>query len=222
MAAAMKDGDDTTLPQARTRRSLPWRVLQVIARVLTTLLFDLKVSGRRHVPPRGGALIVSNHQSYLDPVLLAVRLDRPLNYAGKSELFKSRFGAWLLRRLFNAFPVRQRSADVAAVKETIARLREGHLLNLYPEGTRTTDGEIGPMQRGVGLVVRRTGVPVIPAVIVGSFQAWPVGRTCFRARPIRVAYGPAMPLADLPPDEIVAAIDRTLREMFAALRDRRD
>src|SRR5438477_976919 len=77
-----------------TRRSLPWRYLQILARLLTTLLFDLKASGLRNVPRRGGVLIVSNHQSYLDPVLLAVRLDRPLNYIAKSELFENRIGGW--------------------------------------------------------------------------------------------------------------------------------
>ena len=116
-----------------TERSLAWRSCQVLARVLTTLLFDLKVFGRHNVPKRGGVLIVSNHQSNLDPVLMAVRLSRPLNYIAKSELFEGRVGGWLLRRLFNAFPVRQGAGDVGAVKETIQRLQEGHVLNIYPE-----------------------------------------------------------------------------------------
>jgi 1-acyl-sn-glycerol-3-phosphate acyltransferase len=205
----------------RLERSIPWRLAQVTARLLTTVLFDMKVFGRENVPSHGGALIVSNHQSYLDPLLLPVRLDRPLNYIAKSELFEGRIGGWLLRSVFNAFPVRQGVGDVRAVKETIQRLREGHLLNLYPEGARTPDGEIGRMQRGVGLIVRRAGVPVVPAVIVGAFEAWPRQRRMFRCRPIRITYGPVMDLVDLSRDEIVATIDRTLREMLQTLRDRR-
>src|SRR5438093_13386407 len=112
----------------KTERSLPWRYLQILGRVLTTLLFDLKVYGRRNVPEIGGVLIVSNHQSYLDPVLLAVRLGRPLNYIAKSELFENRFGGWFLRSVLNAFPVRQGHGDVSAVKETIRRLQAGHAL----------------------------------------------------------------------------------------------
>src|SRR5438067_10314676 len=135
----------------KIERSLPWRYLQILARVLTTLLFDLKVYGRRNVPPRGGVLIVSNHQSYLDPVLLAVPLERPLNYIAKSELFENVWFGRFLRSL-NAFPVRQGAGDVGAVRETIQRLKEGHLLNIYPEGSRTETGEIGPMLRGVGLI----------------------------------------------------------------------
>lgn len=62
-----------------TERTFPWKSCQIVARVTTTLMFELKVYGIHNIPPRGGALIVSNHQSFLDPVLLGVRLDRPLN-----------------------------------------------------------------------------------------------------------------------------------------------
>src|SRR5439155_15450655 len=203
----------------KIQRSLPWRYLQILARVLTTLLFDLKVYGRRNVPDAGGVLIVSNHQSYLDPVLLAVRLDRPLNYIAKSELFENRIGGWFLRSVLNSFPVRQGHGDVGAVKETIRRLQEGHVLNIYPEGGRSEDGEIARLERGVALIIRRAGVPIVPAIIVGSFEAWPITRKTWQASPIRIRYGPPMNLAGLERDQILATIDRTLREMFEALRD---
>ena len=201
-----------------TRRSLPWKSLQAIARVLTTLLFDLKVYGRHHIPSRGGVLIVSNHQGNLDPVLLAVRLNRPLNYIAKAELFENPIGGWLLRFVLNAFPVRQGAGDVGAVKETINRLREGHLLNMFPEGARTLDGEIAPLLKGAALIIRRAGVSVIPAVIVGSFDAWPIHRRIWRCRPVRVEFGRSMNLVDLDDDEIIETIDQTLREMFQKLR----
>ena len=202
-----------------TDRSLTWKLLQIVARVLSTNLFDLKVYGRHNIPASGGVLIVSNHQGNLDPVLLAVRLVRPLNYIAKSELFEGRFGAWFLRCVFNAFPVRQGAGDVGAIRETIHRLSEGHLLNIYPEGERTNDGRIGHMERGVGLIVHRARVPVIPVAIVGSFEAWPRNRKWLRPWPIRIAYGPRMDFDGMHVDEIVAKIDRTVREMFARLSD---
>jgi 1-acyl-sn-glycerol-3-phosphate acyltransferase len=190
----------------------------MLARVLTTTLFDLKVYGRHNVPQTGGVLIVSNHQSNLDPVLLAVRLDRPLNYIAKSELFENRFGGWFLRYVLNAFPVRQGAGDVGAVRETIRRLQEGHALNIYPEGGRTEDGRIAPLEKGVALIVDRAKVSVIPAVIIGSFEAWPKSRTTWRASPIRICYGPPMNLAGLEREQILVEIDRTLRKMFEDLR----
>ena len=209
------------------RATAPWRFLQAIARVLTTLLFDLKVYGAHRVPDRGGVLLVSNHQSYLDPVLLGVRLRRPLSYLAKSELFRHKPFAWFIRSL-GAFPVRQGAGDVGAMKETIARLQEGHALNIYPEGSRTQDGQLLPIERGIGLVVKKAKVPVVPVVIDGSFQAWPRSCRLFHPHPIRVMYGPPMDLSGLRADEVVRTIDRTLHAMFDELRrgplplDRRD
>jgi 1-acyl-sn-glycerol-3-phosphate acyltransferase len=117
-----------------TERWLVWKSLQAIARVLTTLLFDLKVYGLENIPEHGGALVVSNHQSNLDPVVLNARLRRPMSYVAKSELFEINPYITLLLRLLGAFPVHQGHGDVHAVKESIQRLHEGRLLNIYPEG----------------------------------------------------------------------------------------
>ena len=197
-------------------RSIAWKFLQTISRILTTILFDLKVYGRKNVPRRGGVLIVSNHQGNLDPVIIAVWLNRPLNYIAKSELFQGYWSTLLLHTV-NAFPVRQGAGDVGAVRETIHRLQQGHLLNMYPEGSRTEDGKIAPLLKGVTLIVRRANVPVVPAVIVGSFEAWPIHRTWPRALPVRVQFGPPMNLAGLAPNEMMAIIDKTLRTMFEEL-----
>ncbi len=198
--------------------SVAWKLAQVLCRILTTVLFDLKVYGHKNMPRTGGVLLVSNHQSYLDPVLVGVRLDRPLSYMARSGLFRNPLLAVVIRWL-NAFPVRQGEGDVGAVKETIARLQEGHALNIFPEGSRTEDGTLLPMEKGVGLVIRRAKVPVVPVVLDGSFQAWPKGRVIFRPAKIRMLYGKPMNLSELKGDQIVATIDRTLHEMFAELKE---
>lgn len=202
-----------------TSKSLLWRVGQVICRIATTLLFDLKVYNVHHVPLKGGALLISNHQSFLDPVLLAVRLPRPMSFMARSGLFTNPLFAWLIRNL-NAFPIRQGSGDVGAMRETIRRLQEGHLLNIFPEGSRTDDGEISTIAPGAALVIRRIDVPVIPAVIEGSFQAWPKGRRLFGPHPIRVMYGPPLKVDGLKADQITHLIDTTLRQMLQDLRHR--
>jgi 1-acyl-sn-glycerol-3-phosphate acyltransferase len=202
-----------------TEQSFLWKCAQVIAQILTRLLFGLEVYGRRNIPEQGGVLIASNHQSYVDPVVLAAFLKRPLNFVGKSELFSNPFGAWAMRRL-NAFPLRQGKGDIGALKETIRRLREGHMLNIFPEGERSVDGEIHTFQKGVALIVRRAGVPVIPAVIVGAYDAWPIHRWMWRMAPIRVRFGPPLQLDGLQSDEeITLAIERAVRRMFEAERE---
>ena len=94
-------------------------------------------------------------------------------------------------------------------------------MNIYPEAQRTSDGNIGPLQRGVALIIRRARVPVIPAVICGSYDAWPIHRPWFRTFPIRVKYGPPLDLAGLDADQIMAILDRTLHTMVADLRNNR-
>lgn len=217
------DPDDSlmpsTIPQSdlATERSRLWRVLRWPARFLVWLLFDLKVYGRRHVPKYGGVLIVCNHQSNLDPVLVGSRLQRPLNYIAKSELFHRRVAAQLIRGL-NGFPVRQGRSDVGAVKETIRRLQNGHLVNIYPEGARTPDGSIQALQKGAALIIRKANVPVIPAVIVGAFDAWPIHRKYPRPAPVHIRFGRALQFDGMDSDQITAEIDRELRRMFAQLQ----
>jgi 1-acyl-sn-glycerol-3-phosphate acyltransferase len=200
------------------QRSLVWRYLQIIARVGTTLLFELKTYGVENVPRYGGVLLVANHQSYLDPVLVAVRLYRPVSFLAKSELFENPYFGWFIRML-HAFPVRQGEGDVGAVKEVVRRLQEGHAVNIYPEGSRTEDGEISPLEKGVALIIRRARVPVVPVAIEGSFAAWPKGDRLFHAHPIRVKYGTAMRLDGKKGEEIIRELEVALRSLQADLRN---
>jgi 1-acyl-sn-glycerol-3-phosphate acyltransferase len=196
-----------------------WKVFQTACRIGTTLMFDLKAYGRQNVPSTGGVLLVANHQSYLDPILVAVQLRRPVSFLAKSELFENRYFGWLIRSL-HAFPVRQGEGDVGAVRETIRRVQEGHVLNIYPEGSRTTDGELRPLMAGIALMVKRAEVPIVPVAIEGAFAAWPRQRKIFRASPIKIMYGPPLHLNGLKSREIVELLDRTMRGMISDLRTR--
>lgn len=195
-----------------------WKFLQAICRVATTLLFDLKVFGIHRIPQQGGVLVVSNHQSYLDPVLVAVRSRRPLSYMAKSELFRFKPFVWLIRSL-GAFPVRQGAGDVRAMKEAIERLQGGDALVIFPEGSRSYDGRLLPIEPGIALVVRKAKVPVVPVVLDGAYLAWPKGRRMFRAAPVRVCYGPPMDLSKLDRQQIIETIERKFHEMLSQLRD---
>ena len=92
------------------------------------------------------------------------------------------------------------------------------MLNLYPEGSRSEDGEIAPIQRGAALVLRRAKVPIVPAVVEGSFRAWPKDRKIFRRHPVRVLFGEPLHVQGMRGEEIVSLIDRTLRKMLEDLR----
>jgi 1-acyl-sn-glycerol-3-phosphate acyltransferase len=190
---------------------------QSMCRVAATLMCDLKVYGARHIPRRGGVLVVSNHQSFLDPMCIGCQLPRPMSYFAKSELFENRYFGRLLRNLY-AFPVRQGQGDIAAVREAIRRLQEGHALVIFPEGSRSSDGELLPIEPGVGLIARKGGVPVVPCVVEGSFNAWPRSKPLPRSRPVRVRFEAPMHLAEMKPHAIVKVIEQTMRRMQRELR----
>jgi 1-acyl-sn-glycerol-3-phosphate acyltransferase len=201
------------------QRSFVWKSLQIITRIGTTLFFDLKTYGLENVPKKGGVLLVANHQSYLDPFLVAVRLYRPVSFLAKSELFQNPFLAGLIR-LLKAFPVRQGEGDIGAVKEVIRRLGEGYALNIYPEGTRTTTGDIEPLERGIALVIRRANVPVVPVAIHGSFEAWPKGSAIFHSHPIHVKYGKPMDFTGKKAEQIVRELEAEMKKLLAELREK--
>jgi len=203
-----------------SKRSVFWRICQVPCRVAATLLFDFKVFGIEHVPRTGGAILASNHQSNLDPVLLSVRLSRPVTYMAKVELFKKPAFAWLIRSL-HAFPVKRGAGDVGAMKEAIRLLQNGYLLNFFPEGTRTRDGEIGPIQPGVALVVKRAGVPVIPVAIDGAYESMGRGDKLFRRFPILMQYGAPLSFHGMKGEQIVTLLGDTLRGLLLELREKR-
>jgi 1-acyl-sn-glycerol-3-phosphate acyltransferase len=197
-----------------------WKSLQTFGRITTTLLFDLKVYGSHRFPRSGGVLLVSNHQSYLDPLLLGVRLNRPLSYMAKASLFKIAPFAWFIRSL-GAFPVRQGEGDIRALKEAIELAQDGHALMIFPEGSRADDANLLPIEPGIALVIRKAKVPVVPAIIDGSIDAWPRGHRIFRSRPIRVLYGKPMDLSGLSRDQVVETISRVFHTMQQDLRQNR-
>jgi 1-acyl-sn-glycerol-3-phosphate acyltransferase len=211
---------DAAQPGTADRPGWLWKSAQALVRIWTTVAFDLKVYGVRNVPRTGGVLVVTNHQSLLDPFLLGVQHGRGMSYMAKSELFRNKAFAALIRSL-GAFPVKQGSGDIGAIKETVSRLQEGRMLNIFPEGSRTETGEIGPMLPGAALVIRRMGptVKVVPAAIDGSYVAWPKGRRYWRNRPVRVVYGPALDMTGLKGEQINAKIDKAVRTLFERLRN---
>lgn len=153
--------------------------------------FRYRAFGMRHVPRTGGVLLVSNHQSFLDPVLVGLPLPRECHYMARDTLFNNRWFGWLISYL-NAFPVKRGTADTGAIKETIRRLRGGYAVLTFPEGTRTRDGRIGPMRAGVVLVARKTQVPIVPTLILGAYEAWPRTAKLPRPRRMLVAFGPPL------------------------------
>lgn len=197
---------------------LMYRACRGLSRLLMTVFFDYKAYGLRNVPRHGGVLMVTNHESYLDPVLIGVQLPRIMAFMAKSELFENKYFGWFIRGL-HAFPVRQGKGDIGALRDTIERLREGNILNIFPEGSRSPDGKMLAVQPGSALVIRKAQVPVVPAIIEGSHECWPRSSKLPRPGRIRVIYGPPMILHGLKNAQITQRIESAFKHLHERLHD---
>ena len=161
---------------------------RAFSRLFVALFFRYRCFGVTNVPPSGGVLLASNHQSFLDPLLVGVAVSRQVHFMARHSLFRNAWFGGLIKEL-HAFPVRRGEVDIAAIREAVRILKAGKALMMFPEGTRTRDGSIGEIHSGVAIVSQRAGVPVVPVVVDGAYQAWPRHRKVFRPHPIKVAYG---------------------------------
>ena len=154
----------------RERETWLYRFGRIVLCPTFRLLHRCRVEGLENVPAEGGALLVANHASWLDPPILGCALKRPVYFMAKAELFKMPFFSWALPRL-NAFPVRRGENDRLAIQKAIELLKAGKVIGIFPEGTRTRTGELLPPRRGAGFIALKANVPVIPVGIVGTYRA---------------------------------------------------
>jgi 1-acyl-sn-glycerol-3-phosphate acyltransferase len=203
----------TPVPPSKPRTPI-WIFLQSLAAILMRVFFDLQVRGLHHMPRSGGVLVVSNHQSFLDPVVLAVLHRRPFAFLADAYLFKFKPFGWLIRSL-NAFPIQTGKGDVGAIKQTIALLQAGEVLTIYPEGTRSPNGQLQPVLGGAALAIRRAKVPVMPAIIVGAYEAYPRQAKIPRPGRVRVVFDQPVQLDHLKGEEIVTFLQQKFATMFA-------
>ncbi len=145
---------------------LLYRILHVIFPFFFQLL-GAKHYGADNIPVEGGVIIAANHMSNWDPPFLASFLERPVSYMAKQELFEIPVFGTVIRWLF-AFPVRRGAADRSAVKAAVRELRSGRCVGIFPEGTRSKDGEVHSFGAGVALLASMSGAPVVPAAIIGT------------------------------------------------------
>ena len=179
-------------PTPKTESMADMRVYQI-----STLLFKLflrlwnrlKVYGAKNVPQEGGVLIASNHASFLDPPAVGVGYRaRPVHFMARDTLWNSKFGSWWMSKV-GCIPVARGTGDLKALKLTIKALKEGKVVSMFPEGTRTEDGNLQKPLGGIGFIVEKSGCVVVPTYIDGSFEAYPKGAKRIKPSKVSISYG---------------------------------
>jgi 1-acyl-sn-glycerol-3-phosphate acyltransferase len=133
------------------------------------------MQGERNMIHEGPALIVANHQSFLDPLIIGLCARRPLVYLARKTLFKNRVFAALIRSL-NAVPIDQEGVGKEGIRVILEQLSQGKAVVVFPEGERTPHGAMQPLKAGIHLLIKRTRAPIIPVGIAGAYEAWPRSR----------------------------------------------
>jgi 1-acyl-sn-glycerol-3-phosphate acyltransferase len=172
-------------------------VLRSAARRIIPLVARVEATGLEHLPRKGGALLLPNHQSALDPFLVQAWTPRTVRSMTKSTQFGSPFMEWILPRL-GAFPVRRFRIDPQSVRTVLSLMEDGECVCIYPEGERSWDARLQPFRRGTlrtALEAMRRGMPVIPVGIDGMYDLLPRWGSLRRPqRPVHLRFGPRLEL----------------------------
>ena len=174
---------------------LAYYLTKVVCWLFFRLGFWLEVSGGAHVPKRGAFILASNHVSYLDPPVVGVACPRRLVFMARADLFDQALLGMFLRAV-GAIALKREGGDVAAIRMALEELRDGRPVAIFPEGGRQPGGALGTAKRGVGLLAVTAQVPIVPALVRGTFDAWPPHARRLRRRKIHVAFGPPIPYTD--------------------------
>lgn len=152
-------------------------------------VFRLRVVGHENIPVTGPALICANHQSFIDPPLVGSSMRRPIHFMARHDLFTVPVLGWLIARV-NAFPVKRTGAgDPAAFKNIFRLLENGEIVLLFPEGTRSRDGNLQKALPGAGMIAYNARVPLIPCYVHGSREVLPRGSKFLHFHRLTVTFG---------------------------------
>ncbi len=156
----------------------------------------LEVEGTYHIPREGGVLIVSNHISLLDPVIVGSAANREIHFMARSNVFEVP-GLSQLISTFNAYPVNRGKPDLGALRKTISLLKDGNVVLIFPEGTRSVDGTLGKAHDGACFIADRAEVPTIPAYHSGAEKMLPRGEKRLRRAQLKVRFGEPIDFTDI-------------------------
>ena len=165
----------------------------------------LEAHGVGHIPREGGVLLISNHVSFLDPVIIGSAANREIHFMARSTAFDIP-GLGKLISIYNAYPVNRGAPDLGALRRTISLLQDGNVVLMFPEGTRSVDGTLGKARDGACFIAHRAGVPTIPVFHSGAERVLPRNSKRLRRSKLRVIFGE--------PLELTAAEFETRREMY--------
>lgn len=192
--------------------TIVYNIFYNLAKLLARFLFSMKVVHPERMVEQGPLIIAVNHSSYFDPPLAGICSRRGVYYLARKTLLKWPFFGPLFPAM-NVIPVERDGNDMSALREVVKKVKEGNAIILFPEGTRSKDGNLQPGRAGIGLVIAKTRAPVLPMRIFGAYEAFPKGSKGLHLTNITVTIGKPIYFA-------TEEIEPTTRETYQRLSDR--
>ena len=165
-----------------------YNIFYNLAKLLARLIFSMRVVNQERMIESGPLLIAVNHSSFFDPPLAGICSKRGVYYLARKTLLKWPFFGPLFPEM-NVIPVERDGNDMSALREVIKKVKDGNAVLLFPEGTRSLDGHLQPARAGIGLVIAKTGAPVLPMRIFGAYEAFPKNARHLQLSQITVVIG---------------------------------
>lgn len=196
-----------------------YRISSAVLRLFFRITGGVKCVGTENIPDTGGIILAPNHISLMDPPAVGAFLNRQIRYMAKEELFRTPvLGAWMRR--VGAFSVRRGTADRKAIRQAVDLLAAGHMVCIFPEGTRSEDGKLQEPELGIGLIALKSRVPVLPAAIIGSDKVLAPHAKRLRRHRITIYYGKPLTFDDLcEGKDSREAMEEIGRRVMAAIAD---
>jgi 1-acyl-sn-glycerol-3-phosphate acyltransferase len=202
------------LPKLGTEDGLLYRITRSIVRSLARVLFHLSADGLEHLPRTGPAILVPNHVSWLDPIVLPLVLPRKPAFLAMEELWRMPVVGTVMRAYGPlAIPLKRGTVDTSALKRALALLQQGALLIIFPEGGISPDGSLRRFHPGAALLAARSDAPLIPVAVSGTREALPLGSLMPRPRPITIRFGPAIVVESERREDLRRALDRAAAQI---------
>ncbi|MEM6333140.1 MAG: lysophospholipid acyltransferase family protein [Planctomycetota bacterium] len=210
-------------PGGSVRRVVWWHLMHALCFLWFWPCYRFRAFHSKRIPTTGPVLLLANHQSFLDPIIVGLPSShRQFHAMARATLWNNRTVARLIDSL-NAIPVDQEASDLKAIRSCVDVLKAGHALLVFPEGSRTPDGAVHGFEQGTALLIRRAKPTVVPVAIEGSFDAWPRGRKLPRPTGrIAVMYGEpvsADELLAMKPDAMLDELRGRVEDMRQELAD---
>ncbi|TYQ15406.1 UNVERIFIED_CONTAM: 1-acyl-sn-glycerol-3-phosphate acyltransferase [Acetivibrio alkalicellulosi] len=137
--------------------------------IIFSIFYRVEIIGKENVPQKGAALMCSNHVSEMDMLLFGYRINRLIRYMAKEELFKNPLFGAIIKNL-GAFPIKRGTGDIGSIKTALRLLEDGHIVGIFPQGTRTKKKDVKEVKvkAGAALLAQKSGVPILPVAISGK------------------------------------------------------